>query len=563
MQSNTGKFRDTTPEIAFAGKLFDQGGTASECIHPPGPEQQVPGVVHKFSNTDAGRPECGIARVHHGRANDADEASKFYHGVTTAGSLKASDLVTPNPKTRFQCRLEDKKESLYESHVNKPLGKSRDNTPFMAPDIDRLTTTFGIATVRDITAGEVVNPPKSRDQVSEESQVAHELYTISHNDYSVGETYDRRYDWSKVPRSSAFGVETPHFNDGRLTRHSLTWLHDKLTEKGAKIVSKRVDDFRERSQPQLGQVHDPIAETLNVPPDHTFGVLLRPDEYGAGDLLHGRSPATYLRGRDRERGVMHAIRQHLKKANYHNFNDLAAAFKHYDTNEDGFIDGEELRTVCWQLNLPVEDEMLYLLMSYCGGRGGKIDYVKFANFLNWKDKMPVSSLAHKAQSAMEGKDEDEKREMAAPTLQKQIDKALTDHKTSSSMIGSGAAGALRTIEYRTYGVPTVRSDIPAPTLRRVSDHTNYGDESDAYGLINPSVYSQRGVYETDFFEPRPQDEVKRIFANIGVEITPEMFTAVWENAKKRDPRGKGEVSVETFRSVLDDIQDTAITASVG
>jgi len=28
-------------------------------------------------------------------------------------------------------------------------------------------------------------------------------------------------------------------------------------EKGATIVSKRVDDFRERSQPQLGKVHDP------------------------------------------------------------------------------------------------------------------------------------------------------------------------------------------------------------------------------------------------------------------------------------------------------------------
>ena len=71
-------------------------------------------------------------------------------------------------------------------------------------------------------------------------------------------------------------------------------------------------------------------DTLNVPADHVFGIMLRPDEYGAGDLLHGRSPDQYLRGRDRERGVMHAIRQHLKKANYHNFNDLSQAFAHYD-----------------------------------------------------------------------------------------------------------------------------------------------------------------------------------------------------------------------------------------
>lgn len=36
---------------------------------------------------------------------------------------------------------------------------------------------------------------------------------------------------------------------------------------------------------------------------------------------------------------------------------------------------------------------------------------------------------------------------------------------------------------------------------------NYGDESDAYGLINPSIYSNLGVYEKDFFQPRDQYEV--------------------------------------------------------
>ena len=37
---------------------------------------------------------------------------------------------------------------------------------------------------------------------------------------------------------------------------------------------------------------------------------------------------------------------------------------------------------------------------------------------------------------------------------------------------------------------------------------NYGDESDAYGLINPSIYSNHGVHEKDFFQPRDQYEVK-------------------------------------------------------
>ena len=36
---------------------------------------------------------------------------------------------------------------------------------------------------------------------------------------------------------------------------------------------------------------------------------------------------------------------------------------------------------------------------------------------------------------------------------------------------------------------------------------NYGDESDAYGLINPNIYSNHGVYEKDFFLPRDHHEV--------------------------------------------------------
>ena len=61
--------------------------------------------------------------------------------------------------------------------------------------------------------------------------------------------------------------------------------------------------------------------------------------------------------------------------------------------------------------------------------------------------------------------------------------------------------------YRTYGVPTVRTDLAAPRIRRIDDRKNYGDESDAYGLLNPSIYSLRGVYEKDFLIPRQREEV--------------------------------------------------------
>ena len=73
-----------------------------------------------------------------------------------------------------------------------------------------------------------------------------------------------------------------------------------------------------------------LKDTLTVGADHTFGILIKPDEYGVGDLLHQRAPGNYLRGKERIRGVVASIRQHLKKANFHNFNDLLSAFRFYD-----------------------------------------------------------------------------------------------------------------------------------------------------------------------------------------------------------------------------------------
>lgn len=51
---------------------------------------------------------------------------------------------------------------------------------------------------------------------------------------------------------------------------------------------------------------------------------------GVGDLLHNRLPSEYLKTKDRERAVFTALRQNLKKANYHNFDTLLHAFRHYD-----------------------------------------------------------------------------------------------------------------------------------------------------------------------------------------------------------------------------------------
>lgn len=58
-------------------------------------------------------------------------------------------------------------------------------------------------------------------------------------------------------------------------------------------------------------------------------------------------------------------------------------------DKSGKISRAELREVCIQFNLPVEPELLEALVAYCDVDGdGQINYEEFANFLNWKGKMP-------------------------------------------------------------------------------------------------------------------------------------------------------------------------------
>jgi len=69
---------------------------------------------------------------------------------------------------------------------------------------------------------------------------------------------------------------------------------------------------------------------MNVGPDHVFGMMVKPDEYGAGDLIHYRGSNKYLRGTEHQRGVVAALRQQLKKANFQNFHNLLSAFRFFD-----------------------------------------------------------------------------------------------------------------------------------------------------------------------------------------------------------------------------------------
>ncbi|XP_038653772.1 EF-hand domain-containing family member B isoform X1 [Scyliorhinus canicula] len=556
----TGRFTDLDPRLDTAGKLVPITGSAGECLTEIQPRAVTPPVVKKFLNSSSPKP--GKATIFHGKAADPDIASQLEHGLPSKISTSAASLLNPPLRTRVQQIFFDKINATYPSNQRAPLGKSHDQAPGLPKGMDIYKTTFGKKGVQDITAGELINPPKTRQQVYEESMQGHPLYVVTHNDYNVGEQKDRKYDWSRHSKYSTFGIETPYFNDGRLTAKSLNWITEMQQKKSAKIISKKVDDLREKTQNQVGKVLDPNADTRKIPPDHTFGVLLHPDEYGVGDLIYYRNPTKFLRGNDRDQGIFNTLRQHLMKTNFHNFKSLLQAFRHYDKNGDGKIDREELRDVCLQFNLKLDPKLIDQLIEYCDIEGdGTINFLEFANFLNWKDKMPLGEIEEKIITKDDG------YMLVAPedvvpldigssaktlrTIIKKEDRSNGHYWKTSSLINA-VVGSYSPADYPTYGVPTIRTDLAAPRFRRISDTINYGDEATASALLNPSIFAQRNVYERDMFINRCKEEIKKLFCTVGVDMSNETFEEVWKQAAMKHP--KGEVSVETFRNVLDEIQ---------
>lgn len=560
------RIRDPNPSIPAAGKSIPKGSSARECISPPSERTTTPEKIKYFRGMT--QPEPGKQRVFHSFAEDPPTAKEKSHGISTRTSLKASDLANPPSKSLFEHLMQEKVESIYGSKAKAPLGRSHDQSKGLPSGLHPEQTRFGRATIRDDSAGDIVSPQKSVQQVTRESQEGKELYKKSHNDYEVGEMMDRDYDWSKFTKGSLYGVPTPHDNSGSGVKSALHWLHLARSEKAAQLVSKRVDEFRERNQPQLGKVHDPLADTMQVAENHTFGTMIQPDEHGAGNLIHMKAPSSFDECKEFDSGLLSSIRHHLSKNKYYNIEGLLTAFLHLDKDLTGSVPRSAVDDLCFQHNVPLEVDMLDLLTKWCMVEGEMVHWPTFIDLINWKGKLLPTAPLLKEKPPKEGEllthREDVQNEPegtsprqkpsspSAPETTTSPEKAdLRLYQTSSQMINSVVGGVPKS-GYHTYGVQTIRSDRPAPRIRRVGDYTNYGDESDAYGLMYPSMYSNRGVYESDFFEPRTPDQIREVFDNIGVNLSDELFQMLWKEAASRDP--KGQVSVEAFRSVMEELQ---------
>uniref|UniRef100_A0A7S3FSN4 EFHB C-terminal EF-hand domain-containing protein n=1 Tax=Strombidium rassoulzadegani TaxID=1082188 RepID=A0A7S3FSN4_9SPIT len=106
---------------------------------------------------------------------------------------------------------------------------------------------------------------------------------------------------------------------------------------------------------------------------------------------------------------------------------------------------------------------------------------------------------------------------------------------------------------RSFGIPTIRKDIPNKDFRSVADYQNYGDEPEAVDLLFPSNYSEIGIQETDFRSPRTREEIRLLFEKVGYSYKIGKFNAMYNRAKEIAGSEDDRVSVRHFQIVISEM----------
>lgn len=103
-----------------------------------------------------------------------------------------------------------------------------------------------------------------------------------------------------------------------------------------------------------------------------------------------------------------------------------------------------------------------------------------------------------------------------------------------------------TAETRAFGVPSVRTDIPAPPpgKRSCADTMSYGDECSAAALLNPQRFDNRGVPDREFLVRRPKEELRSLVEACNVPGID--FEVLWDECMQLFDDGLPLVSLDAM-----------------
>lgn len=92
-------------------------------------------------------------------------------------------------------------------------------------------------------------------------------------------------------------------------------------------------------------------------------------------------------------------------------------------------------------------------------------------------------------------------------------------------------------ENRSFGIPTIRTDVRLPKLRSVANTQNYGNEPDAGAVLRPPLAADLGISDEQFVALRPKSDMRQLVEDAGLTLTDQDFDAAWALAVEADGGG--------------------------
>lgn len=227
MSSSENNFIDRAPNILAAGKpSYNLKNSVSHCLK-------------QYSLDDAAHALEYSAGIRNGKGKSQFKIAPFKNCTRRGIFTGIRPILAPPLKTRYQTLINELKETVYESHWNNVVGRSRDQIAGLPKGLKTLETTFGAESNKHESVKELVNPDKGVYQVLSESQTGKDLYKKSHNAYNIGEKVSRNYSTPAFDSNQKFGKKSNYDPRGLEVKCAFNWC-----QKNSQIVlNKNQADF--------------------------------------------------------------------------------------------------------------------------------------------------------------------------------------------------------------------------------------------------------------------------------------------------------------------------------
>ncbi|KAF7233488.1 EF-hand domain-containing family member B [Paragonimus skrjabini miyazakii] len=484
------------------------------------------------------------------------------------------ELICPKEPSSLEAISQAMKEGIYDSSKKKPLGMCPE--PNLPKNIDQRETVFGRPNIPDEGAAPLLNPRRSRAELLREEAADRKQFIVSHKHLIAGEQGRRRYE--NFDENKVFGMQTHCDPRGILVSRALNWFSDTQVANQTPVMSRGQFDFKQRYDHHLGRTRDPIADTMNVPEGHVFGLSSKRGELTVGQLLHGKIPrqlaglpfdnlpeplqpkqsacVSYMQ---RLQELVPVIHHALREARFWRGAEITAALCHLAKGADHvpMLDARELFR---HFEVPLDEELTEQMFDAVKVRASDemaksvrerldqkqptnqvvdrilmnaddlvhiaVDWRLMATFLDWKrhametDRLKACGCLKDANQIsterQEGKLPHTLADAVRRRLRRAIDANLLTYQLTSEQYSGNSGGLVNSDCWIRLGKPPVEREKPVPKVRSVHNTTDYGDEPNVRSVLHPNIYQEYGLSQRDLLILRPQEEIRSIMENAGL-----------------------------------------------